>query len=106
MSVVLKTIDRQAVDLVWGKYPNYDDIARFEYGRMVWKLPEMRARMLKHWLDPQHPYNERFAAQRQLIEEVLTSSLTEPELDAHLRTRGRSLRVMAREIPPIFGSFF
>jgi hypothetical protein len=27
-------------------YPNYDDIARFEYGRRLWRLPEMRRRLL------------------------------------------------------------
>jgi hypothetical protein len=61
MSVSDKQVDSEAVDRVWGTYPNYDDIARFEYGRMMWKLPDMRARMLKHWLDPRHPYHQRFA---------------------------------------------
>ena len=32
----------------WGKYPNYRDIARFEYGRLLWKNPEARRRLLKH----------------------------------------------------------
>src|SRR5712664_3473898 len=41
---------------VWGPYPNYDDIARLEYGRMLWRLPEMRARFLRHWTDERHPY--------------------------------------------------
>ena len=106
MSALEIPVDAKGMERVWGKYPNYDDIARFEYGRMMWKLPDMRARMLKHWLAPEHPYHERFAEQRALIEEVLTSTLSEVDLDEVLRQRGKSLRVMAREIPPIFGSFF
>lgn len=93
-------------DPVWGKYPNYDDISRFEYGRRMWRLPEMRARLLAHWLDERHPYRHRFIEQRALIEEVLTSELSPEDLDASLRERGTSLRCMAREIPPVFGSFF
>jgi hypothetical protein len=91
---------------VWGPYPNYDDEARFEYGRMLWKLPDMRARFLRHWLDERHPYRERFLRQRELIEEVLGSTESPEELDKRLRERGTSLRCMAREIPPVFGSFF
>ena len=25
----------------WGKYPVYKDIARFEYGRLLWKNPSV-----------------------------------------------------------------
>jgi hypothetical protein len=91
---------------VWGPYPNYDDVARFEYGRRMWRLPDMRARFLQHWTDERHPYRERFLRQRELIEEVLGSSESPEELDRRLRERGTSLRCMAREIPPVFGSFF
>jgi hypothetical protein len=91
---------------VWGPYPNYDDIARFKYGRMLWRLPEMRVRFLQHWTDERHPYRERFLRQRGLIEEILESSVGSEELDRRLRQRGTSLRCMAREIPPVFGSFF
>ena len=53
---------------VWGKFPNYDDIARLEYGRMMWRRPAMRARLLAHWSDARHPHRERFAARRALLE--------------------------------------
>lgn len=91
---------------IWGPYPNYDDIARFEYGRRMWRRPAMRARLLAHWTDPRHPYRERFAEQRSLIEEVLNSTDPAVLLDAHLRRSQTSLRCVAREIPPVFGSFF
>ncbi|HEY3854754.1 MAG TPA: hypothetical protein VGO67_10210 [Verrucomicrobiae bacterium] len=101
------TQPEQSEDLeVWGPYPNYDDIARFEYVRRLWKHNEMRARFLAHWLDERHPYRERFIDQQPLIEEVLRSTETPVLLDRRLRQRGSSLRCVAREIPPVFGSFF
>jgi hypothetical protein len=93
-------------DAVWGRYPNYDDVARFEYGRRMWRLPDMRVRLLAHWLDERHPYRERFIEQRALIEEVLESSESPEMLNNKLLNRGTSLRCVSREIPPVFGSFF
>ena len=91
---------------IWGPYRNYQDEARFEYGRRMWRLPEMRARLLDHWLDERHPWKERFIENRQLIEEVLMSDLTTEELNRSLLARETSLRCVAREIPPVFGNFF
>ena len=91
---------------VWGPYPNFDDIARFEYGRRMWRLPEMKTRLLSHWLDERHPYRNRFQNQRAMIEEILMSDADEASLNAKLRERGSSLRCVVREIPPVFGSFF
>jgi hypothetical protein len=72
----------------------------------MWKLPDMRARLLRHWTDPRHPYSDRFQERRQLIEGVLNSTTDEGTLDRHLRAKETSLRCVAREIPPVFGSFF
>jgi hypothetical protein len=91
---------------VWGEYPNYDDIARFEYGRRFWRDQEMRARLLAHWLDERHPHRRRFMERRELVEWVLSSEKSEAELDTDLRGRGTTLRCVIREIPPVFGSFF
>ena len=88
----------------WGKYPVYRDIARFEYGRLLWRNPSARQRLLAHWNNPEHPYNQRFLANQALIEEVLGSQSSEEELDEQFRKRNLSLRVVAREIPPVFGS--
>ncbi len=92
--------------VVWGPYPNYDDVARFEYGRRFWKMPRMRTRLVAHWLDERHPGHERFWENRAQIEALLGSTKSAGELDAELRQAGTSLRCMAREIPPVFGSFF
>lgn len=91
---------------VWGPYPNYDDVARFEYGRRFWRLPEMRTRLLAHWLDERHPHRERFLERRAEIERLLESRKTESDLDLELRQNGTTLRCLAREIPSVFGSFF
>ena len=98
------TLSAEAV--VWGPYPCYDDEARFEYGRRFWRLPEMRQRLLAHWLDERHPHRERFVEQRALIESVLASDESVPALDARLRESGTSLRCVAREIPSVFGEWF
>jgi hypothetical protein len=91
---------------IWGPYRNYQDEARFEYSRRMWRIPEMRARLLAHWLDERHPWRERFIERRQLIEQILTSALSPEELNQQLLSGGTSLRCVAREIPPVFGIFF
>lgn len=93
-------------DPVWGPYPNYDDIARFEYGRLLWRNLEMRARLLAHWLDPRHPGRDRFLARRSQLEAMLASTEAASSLQRQLLAQGTSLRCLAREIPPVFGSFF
>ena len=84
------------------------DQARLEYGRLLWKRPSARTRLLHHWTDPRHPYAERFAREyRALVERVLTGTAEEDDaLDAELRKQGQSLRSVVREIPPVFGSFY
>ena len=91
---------------VWGEYPNWDDISRFDYGRRMWQIPEMRSRLLAHWTDERHPYRDRFRLYRDLVEEALSSDVSADQLDEQFRARGTSLRCVAREIPPVFGSFF
>jgi hypothetical protein len=85
----------------------YHDEARLEYGRLLWKNPVMRQRLLTHWTDPRHPYNERFAECQADIEWLLRTSPSEnDQIDVSLRAKGSSLRVLVREIPPVFGDFF
>jgi hypothetical protein len=85
----------------------YQDYAKLEYGRMLWKRPDMRERLLRHWTDPRHPHAERFKEWRVEVEKLLESPAdSDDELDRVLRTRGLSLRVVVREIPSVFGDFF
>lgn len=88
-------------------YPNYDDLARLEYGRMLWRDPTWRERLRTHWLDVRHPYRDRFIEHRVLVEQLLGDAHSSlDDLDASLRDRGTSLRATMREIPPVFGNFF
>lgn len=84
------------------------DQARLEYGRLLWKRPGARERLLRHWHDERHPYRERFLEKWQpLVERILNSSAHEDDaLDDEFRTQGQSLRTVVREIPPVFGSFY
>jgi hypothetical protein len=85
----------------------YQDYAKLEYGRMLWKQPLMRARLLRHWTDPRHPHAERFKEWRSEVEWLLSSARgSDDQLDQELRARGLSLRVVVREIPSVFGDFF
>ena len=100
------TMSADEFTAIWGAYPNYDDIARLEYGRMMWRRAAMRARLLAHWLDPRHPYRERFIERRALVESVLNSHEDDGTLQRNLLAAGTSLRCLAREVPPVFGAFW
>lgn len=85
-----------------------DDWARLQYGRMLWKLPSFRKRLLDHWMDERHPYRDRFANRyRNSVERLLGSDpANDIVLEQELRQQGESLRTVMREIPPVFGDFF
>ena len=85
----------------------FQEYAKLEYGRMVWRDPEFRQRLLRHWKDPRHPHAERFAEHEADVRYILESPKdSDAELDAALRKRGLSLRTIVKEIPSVFGSFF
>jgi hypothetical protein len=88
-----------------GKYANYQDLARLEYGRILWANPVSRERLIRHWTSPTHPHHERFAEHRVLVERVLSLGTDDVSLDADLRVTGHSLRAVVREIPPVLGDF-
>jgi hypothetical protein len=85
----------------------YQEYAKLQYGRMLWKYPDFRERLIRHWTDARHPHAERFQEWRHEVERILESPKgSDDELDKELRTRGLSLRVVVKEIPSMFGSFF
>ena len=90
----------------WPLLPH--DQARLEYGRLLWRRPHVRERLLRHWLDERHPYRQRFLeVHRQHVEQLLESSSEDDDrLDQEFRRQGMSLRSVVREIPPVFGSFY
>lgn len=86
----------------------YQDEARLEYGRRFWKNPDRKARLLAHWQDERHPYRDRFMGRWLPWVDRVLSALPghDDELDADLQKAGLSLRVVVKEIPPVFGSFW
>ena len=86
---------------------HFEEYAKLEYGRLVWRNPQFRERLLRHWRDPRHPHAERFVEHEADVRYILESPKgSDAELDAQLQKRGLSLRVMVKEIPSVFGSFF
>ncbi len=85
----------------------FQEYAKLEYGRMLWRVPQYRERLLRHWKDQRHPHAERFTEYESEVRMILASPKgSDTALDAELRQRGLSLRVVVKEIPSVFGSFF
>lgn len=85
----------------------FQEYAKLEYGRLLWRVPAYRQRLLQHWKDPRHPHAERFAEHEGDVFQILSSTPGSDEaLDAELRARHLSLRAVVKEIPSVFGSFF
>jgi len=83
------------------------EYAKLEYGRLLWRVPAYRERLLRHWHDSRHPHAERFAEREAEVRRILESPKdSDAELDAELRQRNSSLRAVVKEIPSVFGSFF
>jgi hypothetical protein len=86
---------------------HFQEYAKLEYGRLLWRVPATRERLLRHWRDPRHPHAERFAENEAAVVRILESPKgSDAELDAELRQRNSSLRVVVKEIPSVFGSFY
>ena len=85
----------------------FQEYAKLEYGRLLWRNPAYRERLLQHWRDPRHPHAESFAEHEAEVTYILKSAKdSDAALDAELRGRNSSLRAVVKEIPSVFGSFF
>jgi hypothetical protein len=85
----------------------FQEYAKLEYGRMLWRVPASRERLLRHWRDPRHPHAGRFAEYEAEVTRLLESPKgSDDALDAELRRRNSSLRAVVKEIPSVFGSFY
>jgi hypothetical protein len=84
-----------------------EEYAKLEYGRLLWRVPAYRERLLRHWRDPRHPHAERFAEHEARVTLLLASPKdSDDALDSELRECNSSLRAVVKEIPSVFGSFF
>ena len=85
----------------------FEEYAKLEYGRLLWRVPAYRKRLMRHWHDPRHPHAGRFAEHEAEVANILASPKdSDNKLDAELRQRNSSLRAVVKEIPSVFGSFF
>lgn len=87
-----------------GKYPDYQALAKLEYGRMLWKSEGGRKKLLDNWTHPAHPHCDRFPSNRLLVEMLLSTDTDYDTLDMDLRNHGTSLRAAMRELPSYFPS--
>jgi hypothetical protein len=86
---------------------HHQEYAKLAYGRLLWRNPAYRERLLQHWTDPRHPHAGRFAEHEADVRHILESAPdSDAALDAEFRRRDLSLRVIVKEIPSVFGSFF
>jgi hypothetical protein len=84
-----------------------EEYAKLEYGRLIWRVPAYRERLLRHWHDPRHPHAKRFTEHETEVTRILASPKdSDAALDAELRQHDSSLRAVVKEIPSVFGSFF
>ena len=86
---------------------HFQEYAKLEYGRLLWRNPVYHERLLRHWRDSRHPHAERFAEREADVTYMLESpQSSDSALDAELQWRNSSLRAVVKEIPSVFGSFY
>ena len=85
---------------------NFEDEARLQYSRILWKNPRTRRRLLYVWEHPEHPQRERFEENRELIVGFLECENPEAYLDAVAGSAKWSLRTLTREIPCVIWSLW
>src|SRR5476649_1803832 len=84
---------------------NFEDEARLQYSRVLWKNPRTRRRLLYVWEHPDHPHRERFEENRQLVVGLLEVSDPQLYVDS-LEPKTWSLRTLTREIPSVIWEFW
>ena len=52
---------------------HFQEYAKLEYGRLLWRVPVYRERLLNHWKDARHPHAARFAEHESDVCRVLES---------------------------------
>lgn len=88
----------------FGKYVDYQALAKLEYGRMLWKSQRGRNLLLANWTHPKHPHRDLFFKMQSQIERILEAPLDYHAMDEELRQNHSSLRAAMREVPTYFPS--
>ena len=84
-----------------------EEYAKLEYGRLLWRVPAYRERLLATGTTRAIRTAGRFAEREAEVTRILESPKdSDAALDSELRRRNSSLRAVVKEIPSVFGSFF
>lgn len=86
--------------ITFGKHLNYQDV-----GRMLWKSPPLKQRLLVHCMHVDHPHAQRFRSRTSLVERILESICSDKVLDIALRDEVDCLLFVMREVPPVFWKY-
>jgi hypothetical protein len=84
---------------------SYEDEARLQYSRILWKNPRTQRRLLYVWEHPEHPHRERFEENRALVVGLLEGVDPQAYLES-LPSKKWSLRTLTREIPAVIWEFW
>jgi hypothetical protein len=85
---------------------NFEDEARLQYSRILWKNPRTRKRLLHVWEHPEHPHRERFEENRELVVGFLECDDPQVYVDSVAGSGKWSLRTLTREIPCVIWSLW
>jgi hypothetical protein len=85
---------------------NFEDEARLQYSRILWKNPRTRRRLLHVWEHPEHPHRERFEENRELVVGFLECDDPQVYVDSVAGSEKWSLRTLTREIPCVIWSLW
>jgi hypothetical protein len=80
---------------------NFEDEARLQYSRILWKNPRTRRRLLHVW---EHPHRERFEENRELVVGFLEGAGPQVYVES-LAPKKWSLRTLTREIRRVIWKF-
>lgn len=83
-----------------------EEYAKLEYGRLLWRVPAYRERLLPHWYDPRHPHAGRFVEREAEVTRILESPKdSDAALDSELRRRNSNLRASSKKFRPYSARF-
>jgi len=85
---------------------DFEDEARLQYSRLLWRNSRTRARLLYVWEHPEHPHRERFEENRKLIVGFLECENPQAYVDTVAGSSKWSLRTLTREIPCVIWSLW
>jgi len=82
------------------------EYAKLEYGRLLWRVPAYRERLLRHWHDVRHPHAERFAQCEAEVTRILESErIPMPRWTPNCASATPACARLLRKSRPFLGPF-